>query len=367
MVPPSAAFTCLIAARSRLSVVKRRCGADARRVEPRGGGRRQPGPQRLDDAAAAGAQLGRHAGAQVGPGPGQAGADAAVVVIDLGPQQLGAARGRPRRPRRRRADGGVGGEAQQLGQERGPGDAVDHRVVHLGDQREAAIAQALDDPRLPQRVIAIEALAEQPAGQRVELRGVAGRRQAGVADVVVEDEALVVDPHRLADHRHPHHPLPVARQAGDRRRDVRAHTRRVDRAARVDQVTAGEHAHRADRHRGARRLDLQERRVESRQALEVTHGIGASKRCARSAPSRAPRTRGVDARTRSGCRGARRAAQPVRRGPGANAVARAASVARRWGATPTVRVAARPPRRGGRWGRAWPMQHRRACVVAARW
>ena len=53
----------------------------------------------------------------------------------------------------------------------GAGDAVDHAVVDLGDERPAAVAQALDDPRLPQRPVAVELLGHEPAHEGPQLVG----------------------------------------------------------------------------------------------------------------------------------------------------------------------------------------------------
>jgi hypothetical protein len=74
--------------------------------------------------------------------------------------------------------------------------AVDEGVVGLGDQREAVVVDAVDEPDLPQRAAAVQALGEQPPGQALELLVVARRRQPGVAQVVAQVEVRVVDPDR---------------------------------------------------------------------------------------------------------------------------------------------------------------------------
>ena len=93
-----------------------------------------------------------------------------------------------------------------------PGDAVDERVVRLGEQREprrglrlrgvaarsSRRAEALDEPDLPQRLRAVELLREHAAGEVLQLLLAAGRRQRGGAHVVLEVEVGVVDPHRPA-------------------------------------------------------------------------------------------------------------------------------------------------------------------------
>ena len=78
------------------------------------------------------------------------------------------------------------------------GDAVDERVVGLRDQREAPALEALHEPRLPQRLGAIEPLRVDPRGQRAQLFLGARGRQRRVADVVLEVERAVVDPDRPA-------------------------------------------------------------------------------------------------------------------------------------------------------------------------
>ena len=105
----------------------------------------------------------------------------------------------------------------------GAGDAVDHAVVHLRDQRPVAVLETLDHPHLPQRLGAVELLRHHPADEVAQLLLAARRRQRGVAQVVAEVEVRVVDPHRPAElERHEAHLLAVARHerqlAGDHRR-----------------------------------------------------------------------------------------------------------------------------------------------------
>ena len=102
--------------------------------------------------------------------------------------------GRPGVGDRRR----VGREVEQDRREVDARDAVDQRVVGLGDQREAVVLEALDQPHLPQRLRAVELLGEDPRGQVLQLLPAARRGQRGVADVVLEVEARVVDPHGAA-------------------------------------------------------------------------------------------------------------------------------------------------------------------------
>ena len=92
----------------------------------------------------------------------------------------------------------VGREVEQHRRQIDPRDPVDQRVVGLGDQREAVVLEALDQPHLPQRLGAVELLGEDPRGQVAQLLPAARGRQRGMADVVLEVEARVVDPYRPA-------------------------------------------------------------------------------------------------------------------------------------------------------------------------
>jgi hypothetical protein len=71
-------------------------------------------------------------------------------------------------------------------------------VVRLGDQREAVALEALHEPHLPERLRAVEALREDAPDQKRELVVVARGGERRVPDVVVEVQARVVHPNRLA-------------------------------------------------------------------------------------------------------------------------------------------------------------------------
>ena len=73
-------------------------------------------------------------------------------------------------------------------------DAVDQRVVGLGDDRKALAREPLDEPELPERLCAVELLREDSGGQVAQLLLGAGRRQRGVAHVVLEVEGRIVHP-----------------------------------------------------------------------------------------------------------------------------------------------------------------------------
>ena len=167
--------------------------------------------------------------------------------------QLRARRAPRPRPGRRRRRRGLGREVEDHAVQVGAGDPVDHAVVHLGNQRPAIPGESLDDPVLPQRVIAVEPLGHHPGHQVGELLVSPGRRQGGPPDVITKIEVRVLNPDRPPEaERHRAKLLPVTgheRQApgevgehllmrwrrtlehGDRRdrhRDVRVRVLRVD-------------------------------------------------------------------------------------------------------------------------------------------
>ena len=83
--------------------------------------------------------------------------------------------------------------------------------MDLQDHRDVIVGEAVDEPHLPQRSGSIERERLQPAHQRGELLVVAGPGKRCQADVVVDVEVLVVDPHRpCLVVRHLHHPLAQA-------------------------------------------------------------------------------------------------------------------------------------------------------------
>ena len=127
-----------------------------------------------------------------------------------------------------------------------PADAVHHRMVDLGDQREPVVGQAVDHVELPQRPAAVELAGLDPGDQLAQL-GVAARlRQGAVPHVVAEVEVGVVDPDLVGETAgHPAQLLPVARCRADPVADLLCQPRVVPDAAGGD----GEGGHRADVHR----------------------------------------------------------------------------------------------------------------------
>ena len=120
-------------------------------------------------------------------------------------------------------------------------------------------------PHLPQRLRAVQRLGEQPPGQHLQLVLVAGRGQAGVAQVVAQVEVRVVDPHGAALlERHLGEALAKARHEVQARLDV--HAQLVPRRGRPV-----EDRHRRDVQRRARLLAREERGVQRGDPVALGH------------------------------------------------------------------------------------------------
>ena len=183
-VPPSES---LIALKRREVGVEEGVAAVRADVDVEGAGRRgrvDPGERRGADAGEAvldlrgGPAWARAAAARA---PRTISAGTVVRSISASPSSFGWPGQRLRAPWP--VDGARSGAGSRRGVEQDggdvhAGDAVDERVVGLGDQREAPAGHALHEPDLPQRLGAIQALGEEPPGQALE-RGVVGRLAAG--------------------------------------------------------------------------------------------------------------------------------------------------------------------------------------------
>ena len=91
---------------------------------------------------------------------------------------------------------GHGLDVEEHGRDVDAGDAVNERVMGLGDEGEALAGQPLDHPDLPERLRAVELLGEDARRHVPQLLLRSGRRQRRVAHVVLEVERGVVDPER---------------------------------------------------------------------------------------------------------------------------------------------------------------------------
>ena len=116
--------------------------------------------------------------------------------------------------------------------------------------------ETFDEPRFPQRTIAVEWLGHDPSHQAAERSVIARCGQRCVSQVVREVEMGIIDPDRSAQlERHRTHSLAVAgdevQLGGDHPRDVVEGRRRV-----------GKHAHPADVHVADPVLQVEELGVE---------------------------------------------------------------------------------------------------------
>jgi len=146
------------------------------------------------------------------------------------------------------------------------GYAVDQGVVGLADDGEAPAVEAIDQPDLPERLGAIQPLGEQPSGQPLQRRVVAGTGQRRVPDVIPRVVMGVVCPHRPALFQGDvGEPLAVARN------QVHARVEMLDQLVRRRGL-ALEHHDRGDVHVGRPVvLEMQEGGIEGGQAVGVGH------------------------------------------------------------------------------------------------
>ena len=177
---------------------------------------------------------------------------------------LGSGRGSQRWPPSGGAEG-VGRCVEEHGDDVDARDAVHERVVGLGQEREAVVLETLDDPDLPERLVAVELLREDAAGQVHELALRARGGQRGRADVVAQVQMRVVHPARapLAE-RDEGEALAVARDEPEAALDG------------LQEVVVGgrgslEEHHRRHVHVRGRVLDVQERCVQPAQTVPY-HG-----------------------------------------------------------------------------------------------
>ena len=139
----------------------------------------------------------------------------------------------------------------------------------LADDREPALGEAVDQPQLPDRLGAIEALREDPRREGAQLLLGAGLGQGRVPHVIAQVELRVVDPDWA--------PLSVGDEAkllAKSRDQVQA---RLDVVAELDVLGRGtlEHERRGDVHVRVRLLENEEGVVESGQAVvgKAGHGV----------------------------------------------------------------------------------------------
>ena len=129
-------------------------------------------------------------------------------------EQLRAAGKRARKPALTAVGGGcrLARGVEQNRQDVDARDAVHECVVGLREHGEAVVLETLDQPDLPERLVAVELLGEHPAGEILELVLGPGGGEGGRAHVVAQVQMGIVDPARPAlAERHEGEPLAVAR------------------------------------------------------------------------------------------------------------------------------------------------------------
>jgi hypothetical protein len=137
----------------------------------------------------------------------------------------------------------------------------------LREHREAVVLEPLDEPDLPERLVAVELLGEDPARQVLELALGARRGERGGAHVVAEVEVRVVDPARPAlPQRDEGEPLAVAR-----------HERQAP-LERLEEVGVGgrgplEQHHAGHVHVAGGVLEVEEGRVEASQTIACHRSV----------------------------------------------------------------------------------------------
>jgi hypothetical protein len=138
-------------------------------------------------------------------------------------------------------------------------------VVALGDDREATAVQPVDQPHLPHRLRAVEALREDTRGERAELLLGTRLRKRRVAHVVVQVEVGVVDPDGAALAIRDE--LQLLAEPGDQMQpgeDVLAQLADLRRGPLEDR-------RRGDVHMGRAVLEVEEGRIEPGQAVAGGH------------------------------------------------------------------------------------------------
>ena len=268
-VPPNAFLTALKSPSSETTPAKRRCGPISTFSGVGGAGFRPAQTISPTPSAATRASSSARSGVR-SAAIAFAVTDSDAFAIPAAParqqvERVGVGLGDPRVEvlvdRRR-----LGTEVEQHRREVDARDAVDHRVVGLRQQAEAAVVEALDEPHLPQRLGAVELLGEHARAEVHELLVAARRGQRGVAHVVLEVEVGVVGPQRAARvGGREHEPLAVARH------HVQAAADRVEEVVVARDRPLGDDE-RADVHVRHGSLLVQERRVDRGQPVEVARG-----------------------------------------------------------------------------------------------
>ena len=133
----------------------------------------------------------------------------------------------------------------------------------LDQDGEPVALQTFDQIHLPERLLAVQGLGEDPVRQGDEFPLGARRGKGRVTHVEGDVEGVVIDPERPADvHRRVGQPLPIPRNQGKTRLDV-GHEVPVGRSLAV------EYEHGTDVHVAGLVLVRQERGIEACQPVHV--------------------------------------------------------------------------------------------------
>ena len=162
-VPPSPARTCLTSASGTLAQLQTRWG-------PIGPVRDEVAGRSAGDCGGQGPCCSGHCVQHLGRRP-QGEADLRRRVTDAMPGAVGD-QVESRRLRLRLPDlpvGRLGALPEHQRHHVRRGDAVDHAVMDLGEQRPALVLEALDHPDLPERLRAVQVLGEDPRGGGAQL------------------------------------------------------------------------------------------------------------------------------------------------------------------------------------------------------
>jgi hypothetical protein len=136
------------------------------------------------------------------------------------------------------------------------GQAVDHAVVRLSDQREAVTLDVVGDPHLPQCPIARQRARHHTVGHLAHIGGLCGQ------DMVLDAEVGIVDPERVVHRpRDGDQALAIAWRDPQAAGDVLLQRRK---GRGTPARSAPELGDPADVHVRSGALDLEERRVERR-------------------------------------------------------------------------------------------------------
>jgi hypothetical protein len=147
-------------------------------------------------------------------------------------------------------------------------------VVCLREDGEAVVLEPLDDPKLPERLPAVQGLGHDLPHEPFQQTLVPRAGETQVPQVVVQVEAGVVNPYGMIRERRPRQALAVARHAVERRFHELADPLDFETVACPRERRRIEDGHRPHVHVGISIFDLEEGRIEGGETFEVGVGHG---------------------------------------------------------------------------------------------